>query len=53
MFVAWKVELFTKILLYFFYEEEAGDAPSPINYNKRQLVVNIYFEKFTFYAFFD
>ena len=37
LFLAWKVELFTRILLFFFYDEEAADAPTPINPNKRQL----------------
>lgn len=53
LFVAWKVELFTKILLYFFFEEEAGDAPSPVSYNKKQLEVLMKFQQLTFYAYFN
>lgn len=53
LFLAWKVELFTKILLFFYYEESAGDAPSPVNYNKKQLEFIIIFKSFTFYAYFN
>ena len=55
VFLAWKVELFTQILLFFFYEEEAGDAPSPVapTATRKQLQLIIRFQQFTFYAYFD
>jgi hypothetical protein len=52
LFLAWKVELFTRILLFFFYDEEAADAPAPLNLNKRQLEIKISFQRFNFYCYF-
>ena len=36
-FIAWKVDLITKILAFFFYSSEVGDAPTPYTVEKRTL----------------
>jgi len=50
-FLAWKVDLITKILTFFFYSSEVGDAPTPSTIEKRTLGVKFEMNRFYCYAY--